>query len=720
MNRDADFSMDEFMANILKTTKAVPVGRKRQTVATSESTADGSVVPVRKGDTGNTAARAVSCDAATPTLPQSGLTGLVSLTMRAKQTVEQQMANGEPSKSAFSQVFCHPESKQEPLKTTAAPTNEGIKVAAYIRVSTDSADQENSYETQERYFNRLLSSNKEWVSVGIYSDYGISGTSKDKRTGFKRLLRHCREGRINRIVCKSISRFARNTADFLTALKVLKDSGVTILFEKESLDTADPMNDFVVTTLAAVAQQETFSISENIRIGIVKRHLNGEAQNLELYGYCFNGNVITTDSGYKYKDVDIVEAEAAVVRRIFKQLLSGYSFQQVATQLNTDGIPAPKQRTNRKPRTGRLRTDIDTGWTASRVSYIARNERYTGDIRVQKTYTEDCLTHRVRKNKGDVPQYVIHNHHPAIIDRELYDRTAAYLATNRRVNTSAKGSHELSGMLVCAHCGRFFNVRNSRNPIWFCPSTALNNGKNICSADKIYESEIKLMLRKAVTTRFNSAITTLPDTPASNLRCAIEAYATSRKGFVNKMCGRLEAVQKHDNTERDRAYLGKRLTAIRLGNEAIERRIALLKVQKEAMLTRRTLLHDDTVTDKLLTQKTSQIEAEQHRLANSKEEETTAAAQFSALEDYWEALENSYEERERAIKWMQTLDENDFFNELLSHIRAFIFTITVHSASHFTIHWFDNSTSEVKLRNNAKKTITTQRSTKRQPTHQKQ
>ena len=128
-----------------------------------------------------------------------------------------------------------------------------LRVAAYIRVSSDSAAQEDSYELQERYFSSLLARNKDWESAGIYSDYGISATSKEKRTGFKRLLRHCQEGRIDRIICKSISRFARNTQDFLKAMGLLKDCGVSILFEREALDTAEHYSEFIVTTLAAIA-----------------------------------------------------------------------------------------------------------------------------------------------------------------------------------------------------------------------------------------------------------------------------------------------------------------------------------------------------------------------------------------------------------------------------------------------------------------------------------
>ena len=146
-----------------------------------------------------------------------------------------------------------------------------LRVAAYIRVSTDSDDQENSYETQDKYFTSLLQQNPDWTSAGVYADYGISGTNKERRTGYKRLLRHCQEGKIDRIVCKSISRFARNTSDFMTALDILHDNHVTILFEKENLDTQDSASNFILTTLAAIAQEESRTFSTNLQWSNQKR-----------------------------------------------------------------------------------------------------------------------------------------------------------------------------------------------------------------------------------------------------------------------------------------------------------------------------------------------------------------------------------------------------------------------------------------------------------------
>lgn len=558
--------------------------------------------------------------------------------------------------------------------------SERQKVAAYIRVSSDSYDQENSYEVQEQYFYHLLSSNPNWTPVGIYSDFGITGTNKDKRTGFKRLLRHCQEGRIDRIVCKSVSRFARNTADFLIALKVLKDNNVTIYFEKEALDTANPMNDFVVTTLAAVAQQESFSISENQNFAIERRFRNGEVRNIDIYGYRFNGKVVTMDSGYKYKDLDVVENEAEVVRSIFNDVAHGKSFIQIAGDLNLAGIPAPKAMNYNMDRIGTLRKGIDQGWTAERVARIVRNERYVGDVVSQKTFTDDCLTHKHQVNKGDRPRYVIHDHHPAIVDRGLYEKVKQIISSNCGRTAPTKGYHSLSGMLVCGCCGRFLNVKGAKSDsVWFCPSVSLNNGMHVCSMESVGEKQIDLMLRKAVSEHFDG---------------------DGNKDFVDKMRGRLEAVQKFDSIERDRLYFGKLLMAIRHGNDATEKHLKLFLAQKEAMATKRKLLQDGSVTDEKLAQKDAQIESEQKRLADGKAEEERISVQFEKLEEYGDMLETNYDEREKAIKAMKGLSKQDLLNGLLEHVKAFVFSITVHSATHFTIHWFDDSRSDVVAENN--------------------
>lgn len=240
-----------------------------------------------------------------------GLALLIQKAMAARAMVAEQkdvaLSIQAASDSEFEAVFRQENPNDQGFISTetfrATKQKQGrLNVAAYIRVSTDSTDQEYSYETQERYFNQLIENHPDWNAVGVYSDYGISGTSSDKRTGFKRLMRHCREGKIDRVVCKSISRFARNTTDFMTALRTLRENNTTILFEKENLDTADPTSEFILTTLGAIAQEESRSISGNITLGNKMRFKRGDVRNEVIYGYRYNGEMVTSASGYQYKE----------------------------------------------------------------------------------------------------------------------------------------------------------------------------------------------------------------------------------------------------------------------------------------------------------------------------------------------------------------------------------------------------------------------------------
>jgi len=248
-------------------------------------------------------------------------------------------------------------------------------------------------------------------------------------------------------------------------------------------------------------------------------------------------------------------------------------------------------------------------------------------------------------------------------------------------------------------------VRNSaNNPIWYCPSTTLNNGKYICHAARLYEKQVDRMLRKAVLERFGEKQDAVDDSEAP-LADLLDACAAAEDGFVEKMIARLEAVQSHDNTERDRALIGRRIAAIRLGNERMEQRIGLLTSQKETMLTRRDLLGDESITDEMLAAKDAEIEAEKEKLEAGRTDRQSQIERFETLAAYWEELEDSYDAREEAIRWMKGLLENekpqqDFLDGLLDHLKAFVFSITVYGPLQFGIHWFDNSHSEVKMYGN--------------------
>lgn len=546
--------------------------------------------------------------------------------------------------------------------------NGKLKVAAYIRVSTDMSDQENSYEAQAEYFHQLLSRNEKWISAGIYSDYGISGTSRRNRIGFKRILRHCSEGRIDRIVTKSISRFARNTVDFMTALNTLQEAGVTIFFEKEGLDTAEAASSFVLTTLAAIAQEESRSISANLIWGNRKRFQRGDVRNQDIYGYHFTNEHVMTESGYHYKDVAIVEEEAEIVRWIFKSYVEGRAFKDMARDLNRRCIPyKPSPYTKKRMKgaaKGQLNADIEEGWTSEQINSILKNERYTGNVLVQKTYTEDYLTHKIRVNKGEAAQYLVKDHHPVIVSQDLFEqaREKREILLAAKSHGGTRTPYAFSGRLICGKCGRFYNIRNvKKHPIWFCPSTIRNNGKTICCNEKVYEEQIVRMFRKAIAERFQLIAVPIADHVEDDDilsgtfkggECA--PFSRNASGFIRQMLTSLENIQRMDFMERDRAFMKRKITAAAEAQE---------KALKE---------------------------------------------QLEYLEKYWEELEADYECREKAIQWMKSLPEGkeglvQFLNDIKdTYVKAFVLSITIHNPLHYTVQWFDDTRTDVEMYTNIK------------------
>ena len=647
--------------------------------------------------------------------------------MESKSDIAQRLIKTE-STSEFAAVF-QPVQQDTGHYISIAEMNRTVsktgplRVAAYIRVSTDSSDQENSYETQDRYFTELLTRNPEWIGAGVYSDYGISGTNQQHRTGYKRLLRHCREEKIDRIVCKSISRFARNTSDFMTALNILHDHHVTILFEKEGLDTADPTSDFILTTLAAIAQEESRSISSNIRWGNKKRYPKGQVRNYDIYGYRYaegKNAFETMEDGYEIRRVELVEEEAAIVRRIFQEVEDGERYSDIARRLNYEHIPAPDQGKAKRKIRGRttVKEGIETGWTSAMISRMITLERYCGDALLQKTYTPDFLTHKSRKNEGEMPQYLVRDHHPAIISREQFERVQKIRQGNaaRYGNGGKRTDRPFSGRLICAHCGRAYNIRNvSHYPIWFCPTSALNNGKAVCHAEKIYEEQAVRMFRKAFTERFRLLSEPVMDDvkvayimsgrygEEEGPRCSFDQRAD---GFVEQIRQRLVNIQKMDFMERDREFLKRQIEALNLTiSEAADRR-RILVTQRDTMEIRKELLNDELVDDSTLAALDTHIGEEAARIQEAEEEKRRLGQRLTHLESYWEQLEAGHEERDKALEWIKTLPEGRegtiaFLNGLTStYVKAFALSITVHDPLHYTVHWFDDTFTDVEMYSN--------------------
>ena len=317
-----------------------------------------------------------------------------------------------------------------------------LRVAAYCRVSTDTDDQQTSFEGQVKHYTELIEANPEWELAGIYADDGISGTSAEKRPEFMRMLGDCEAGMIDLVITKSISRWGRNTLDTLNTVRHLNSIGVHIIFEINQIDTRATYSEMLLTVLAAFAQEESRSISENTSWGIRKRFEEGVTRWCRLYGY-----EKTEDGEYQ-----IVPEEAAVVKKIFDLYEHGESLHSIRAYLEAHGIKSPNG---------------ENKWTNSSVHTLLINERYTGDILLQKFYTEDHLSHHMVKNdRTEIPSYFVKNHHTPIIPRKQYDRVQAIMGM-RRANGRKKESNSgtcdqypLGAKLRCPYCGSILYQRS--------------------------------------------------------------------------------------------------------------------------------------------------------------------------------------------------------------------------------------------------------------------
>lgn len=320
--------------------------------------------------------------------------------------------------------------KVEPQVPALAPRK---KVAAYCRVSKDTEGLLHSFSAQVSHYSSLIQSNPEWQYAGVYSDEGISGTRIEKREGFQRMIADADEGKIDIILAKSISRFARNTVDTLTAVRHLKDIGVEVRFERENISTFSADGELMLTLLASFAQEESVSMSENIKWSRRKCFEQGDPQTrTRLFGYRWDGDLLVT-----------VPDEAETVRRIYGEYLDGYSSRQIAARLNADGC-----RTIRG-------AEFDDG----AVLYILKNVTYTGDLLLQKTVMVDPLKKKRLYNNGEFAQYLVEGDHETIIDRETFDRVQALLTErankgwghNRYTDTTC-----FYQKIVCGKCGYYF------------------------------------------------------------------------------------------------------------------------------------------------------------------------------------------------------------------------------------------------------------------------
>ena len=395
--------------------------------------------------------------------------------------------------------------KDSPAKVITIPTRPEMaqgkevkrqkRVAAYCRVSTDEEEQLSSYEAQRTYYTDKIMTNKDWTMVGIFADEGITGTSARKRPEFLRMIRLCKQKKIDIILTKSISRFARNTVDCLNYIRSLRELGIAVIFEKENINTLESDSELLITMLGAFAQAESESISANVRWGKRQAMREGKAtiQYKKLYAF---------ERG-EDNNIRIIPEQAEVVRQIYRQFLSGMSLRMIKQGLEAEHIPNA---------TGGAK------WTVPAIRSILSNEKYCGDVLLQKTFTSDCISRKVIKNTGQLPMYLIQDHHEGIVDRntfyaaqtELARRTSQKSPSKKNAPTGKScyaSKYALSERLVCGECGTLYRrctwSRNGKKRVvWRCVSR-LDYGTKYCHNSPSLD---ETLLHQAILAAINSAM----------------------------------------------------------------------------------------------------------------------------------------------------------------------------------------------------------------------
>ena len=387
-----------------------------------------------------------------------------------------------------------------------------LRVAAYCRVSTDASDQIESYKAQKAYYSDVIARNPSWRFADIYADEGITGTLVNKRDDFKRMIRDCKKGKIDLILTKSVARFARNTVDSLRYARQLKAQGIGIYFEEQSLDTRKEENEMALGLYSVMAQAESENISANVRWGIQQRMRSGT--------FKFRYSILGYSKGEDGEPA-IVPEEAETVRWIFQTYLDGNSLEQIRALLDAKKIPTAKGVAK---------------WSRQIIQNILTNERYCGDLLLQKTFVENCITKKVKKNRGEMPKYLITDNHPAIIERGMFKAVQTEIARrgNKRKTAdnavTAQGKHSgkyaLTDLLLCGECGSPYRriTRKLRNgsykKVWRCLSR-IEHGRQYCLHSASVEENV---LHETICRALNKAAANREDITAlftANLSYAV-------------------------------------------------------------------------------------------------------------------------------------------------------------------------------------------------------
>jgi DNA invertase Pin-like site-specific DNA recombinase len=479
-----------------------------------------------------------------------------------------------------------------------------IRVAAYCRVSTEEEEQQSSYEAQCTYYTDKIMTNPEWTMAGIFADEGITGTSTKKRDDFNRMIRRCKAKKIDLILTKSISRFARNTLDTINYTRMLRAMGIGVIFEKENINTLDMDSEMLITMLGAFAQAESESISRNVAWGKRQAIREGKVHvNFKrLYGYVLREDGIP----------DIDSEKANVVRLIFERYVAGDSLRMITYRLNNAGILNPSG---------------EPEWKSATIRSILMNEKYCGDVLGQKTFKEGVIGGKVQKNTGQLPQVLIQNNHPAIISRELFyavqeetkRRTAAKSpsAKSPTGRSSYTSKYALSERLVCGECGTLYrrctwNGKEQKRIVWRCVSR-LDYGKKYCHASPTMdEGPLQEAIMAAVNTRMPQKVDVVTQITDALLQEAVPSRGSAMtlgevKRRIEELTAEFDQLLEQDasGNEADRRFA------------EISREMAELKRQRERIAAQ--LRNNQEAQERVHSIKTA-LDQEDHHLTQWDEE----------------------------------------------------------------------------------------------------
>lgn len=412
-----------------------------------------------------------------------------------------------------------------------------IRVAAYCRVSTDEDEQLNSFENQVEYYTRYINNNPAYEFAGIYADEGISGTNVKKRKEFLRMIADCEAGKIDMIIVKSISRFARNTQDCLMYSRKLKNLGIGIVFEKENINTQDASGELLFTILSSLAQDESRNISENSKWGIRSKFQKGipHINTFKFMGF---------DKDEEGRLV-INKKEAEIVKTVFKLYLEGYGTPDIANFLNEEGVPG---------------VSGEAKWIRSTIVGMLQQEKYMGDSILQKYYTADFLTHSLRKNTGQVDQYYVKNSHDAIIDKETWEAAQEEMERRRmyckqyhlQKYTYRTPANPFGGRIVCAKCGYTYARKSwsTRNVVyWNCKSCLCDGNIKETVFHQVFMTAWNHVVKNRE--KYMAEWKTRSDSPLLNVRRK-QMIELTAEGLITTMIFEhvimvLERIEVHDN-----------------------------------------------------------------------------------------------------------------------------------------------------------------------------